>query len=59
MINYSARVISMLALIATILAPVLFFAARISLDAAKQWMLIAMIIWYVCALMWMKIKPTE
>ena len=54
-----ARVISMLALIATILPSLLFFADRISLADAKWWMLIAMIVWYVSTPVWMQIKPTE
>jgi hypothetical protein len=55
----TARIISMLALAATILPSLLFFADRISLAQAKTWMLIAMVVWYVSAPLWMQIKPSE
>jgi len=49
----------MLALGATILPSLLFFADRISLAQAKTWMLIAMVVWYVSTPWWMQVKPTE
>ena len=55
----TAKVVSMLALIATILPSLLFFADRISLPEAKAWMLVSAIVWYVSAPLWMKIKATE
>jgi len=55
----TARVIAMLALVATILPALLHFTDRLALSEAKTWMLIAMVVWYLCAPLWMKIKPTE
>lgn len=52
-------VLSMLALAATILPALLFFADRMSLADTKTWMTVAMAAWYVSAPFWMKIKPTE
>ena len=55
----TARIVSMLALAASILPSFLFFVDRISLADAKTWMLIAMVVWYLSTPLWMQIKPTE
>lgn len=55
----TARVVSALALAATILPSLLFFAGRLSLAQTKTWMLIAMVMWYLSAPLWMHIKPSE
>ena len=55
----TARIVSMLALAATVLPSLLFFTDRISLAETKTWMLVAMAGWYVSAPFWMRIKPTE
>jgi len=55
----TARVISMLALAATILPSLLFFTGSLSLPSTKAWMLIATAVWYLSAPLWMQVKPTE
>ena len=55
----TARVISMLALAATILPSFLFFTDILSLSATKAWMLIATAVWYLSTPLWMQVKPTE
>ena len=45
----AARVLSWLALAATIVPPVLFFYDRITLDQTKLWMLIATVVWFAAA----------
>jgi hypothetical protein len=54
-----ARIISMIALVATILPALLFFFDVITHAEVKRWMLVAMAAWYASAPLWMKIKPTE
>ncbi len=54
-----AQFISVLALLATILPPLLFFADQLSLERTKTWMLGAMLLWYLSTPFWMKIKPKE
>jgi hypothetical protein len=49
-----AKAVSWLALAATILPPMLFFADRITLDAAKLWMLLATVAWFVATPLWME-----
>jgi len=48
-----ARVVSWLALAATIAPPLLFFADRMDLAQMKLWMLAATIVWYVATPIWM------
>lgn len=52
-----ARVISLLALLATLLPPLLFFTDQLSLDGTKAWMLGAMLVWFLSTPFWMRIKP--
>ena len=54
-----AKITSMLALLATIVPPLMFFADRLSLAGTKAWMTGAMLLWYVSTPFWMQIKPTE
>jgi hypothetical protein len=49
-----ARLASLVALVATILPPVLFFVGRIGLDATKAWMLAATVVWFVATPIWME-----
>jgi hypothetical protein len=49
----AARVVSLVALVATILPPLLFFADVIGLEAMKTWMLAATIAWFAAAPVWM------
>jgi hypothetical protein len=47
------RTVSMLALVATIAPPVMFFAGWIDLDTTKLWMLGATVAWFVATPFWM------
>ncbi len=48
-----ARTISWLALIGTILPPLLFFADRLNLSQVKLWMLVATVVWFAATPVWM------
>ena len=47
------QLVSWVALAATIVAPLLFFAGRISLDQTKSAMLVATIVWFAAVPFWM------
>lgn len=49
----AARVMSLAALVGTILPPILFFTGGMDLDSMKRWMLIAAIAWFAATPMWM------
>ena len=54
-----AQLISCLALAATLLPAVLFFADKLELPAAKLWMLAAAVVWFVATPLWMEHKATD
>lgn len=54
-----AQIISYLALVATLLPAVLFFADRLELPLAKLWMLIAALVWFAATPLWMEHKATD
>ncbi len=54
-----AQIISYLALVATLLPATLFFADKIELPAAKLWMLVAALAWFVATPLWMEHKATD
>jgi hypothetical protein len=54
-----AQICSYLALAATLLPAVLFFADRIDLGAAQLWMLISALVWFVATPFWMEHKATD
>lgn len=54
-----AQIISYLALAATLLPAVLFFADRIGLPLAKTWMLAAALVWFIATPFWMEHKATD
>ncbi len=54
-----AQIISALALITTIVPPLLFFADVLPLASMKAWMLISMVVWFLAAPMWMQIRPAK
>ena len=54
-----AQIISYLALGATLLPALLFFADRIELPLAQLWMLAAALVWFVAAPLWMEHKATD
>ena len=47
-----AEIISYLALVMVVAAPSLFYAEKISLQANKQLLLVATIVWFASALLW-------
>ncbi len=51
-----ARFVSFVALVGTIVPPLLFFAGRVDLDATKAWMLVATVAWFVATPLWMDRK---
>jgi hypothetical protein len=51
-----ARLISGVALLTTIGAPVLFFWGRVTLAQSQGWMLVATIGWFATAPLWMARK---
>jgi hypothetical protein len=55
----TAQIISWLALGGTLLPPCLFFADRLSPAATQGWMLLAAVIWFVAAPVWMEHKATD
>ena len=50
----AARAISLVALVATILPPLLFFAGRMDIDTMKSWMLAATVAWFAATPVWME-----
>jgi hypothetical protein len=52
-VKTTARLISVVSLVGTILPPVLFFTGHIDLDATKMWMLVATIAWFAATPLWM------
>jgi hypothetical protein len=49
-----AKVLGLLALAGTIVPPVLFLTKTLALEPMKLIMLIAMVVWFVTAPLWMK-----
>jgi len=54
-----AQIISYLALGATLLPAILFFADQLALPVAKLWMLVAAVVWFVATPLWMEHKATD
>ena len=54
-----AQACSYLALGATVLPALLFFADKVSLPQAKLWMLLATALWFVSAPLWMEHQAGE
>lgn len=48
-----AQIISYIALIVLVAAPILFYSAAITLERNKSMMLIATIVWFITAIYWM------
>ncbi len=53
-----AQILSAIALTGTIGPAVLFFADRLDLAQAQRWMLIASMLWFITAPIWMEHKTT-
>ena len=49
----TARLVSLAALVGTIVPPVLFFMGQMDLDATQRWMLAATIAWFAATPIWM------
>ncbi len=54
-----AQVISYLTLAATLLLAALFFTDRIELPLAQRCMLVAALVWFATAPLWMEHKATD
>jgi hypothetical protein len=54
-----AQAISYLALAATLLPAVLFFADKLALPTAQLWMLAAALVWFAATPLWMEHKATD
>ncbi len=50
----AAQVVSLAALVGTILPPVLFFAGRMDIETMKGAMLVAAIAWFAATPLWMR-----
>ena len=50
------EVFSYLALIMVVAAPIMFYMGKHDLDQNKQWMLIATIVWFATASLWIGAK---
>ena len=55
----AAQIISCLALMATLLPALLFFADKLELPAAKLWMLAGALGWFAATPFWMEHKATD
>lgn len=53
MVRAAAIVVSLLALVGTMVPSILFFSGRMGLDRMKLWMLVATVVWFVTATRWM------
>ena len=51
-----AQLISVLALLATLLPSMMYFAGQMELPAVKTWMLVATVVWFISATFWMEHK---
>ena len=54
-----AQIISYVALVATLLPAVLFFADKLDLPSTKLWMLVAALVWFAATPLWMEHKATD
>ena len=54
-----AQIISYVALTATLLPALLFFADKLELPVVKLWMLAAAVVWFVATPLWMEHKATD
>jgi len=54
-----AQLVSYLALAATLVPPVLFFADAMALPVARLWMLAAAVVWFAATPFWMEHKATD
>jgi len=53
-----AQLLSALALVGTLLPPLLFFAGTLDLAAVQRWLLGAAILWFIATPFWMEHKAT-
>lgn len=48
-----ARLVSLIALVGTIVPPVLYFTGAMTLASTQTWMLVATVAWFVATPLWM------
>ena len=53
------QIVSWVALAGIIVPPSLFLTGTISLEASKDWMLMATVLWFVVTPLWMGREPAE
>mgnify|MGYP001150911864 CR=1 FL=1 len=51
--KHAARLVSLAALAATIVPPVMYFTGQMALAVAQGWMLAATVAWFVATPIWM------
>ena len=54
MIKTAAIVVSVLALVGTMVPSIMFFNGAMTLDRMKLWMLVATAVWFAAAPIWME-----
>ena len=54
--KHLAQILSLLALAGTLLPPVLFFADKLTLVQTQFWLLLAALLWFATAPIWMEHK---
>jgi hypothetical protein len=54
-----AQMVSALALLGTVVPAVLFFNDTMDLSSVKTWMLIATVVWFISATLWMEHKVAD
>jgi hypothetical protein len=52
-VKTTARLVSLVSLVGTIVPPVLYFAGAMTLAATQSWMLVATIAWFAATPVWM------
>jgi hypothetical protein len=54
-----AQILSVVALIGTLIPPCLFFADKLGLPAMQQWLFGATVLWFIVTPLWMEHKTGE
>ncbi len=54
-----ARIVSALALVGTLLPPILALAGRLSVEGVRWWMTLATVAWFVATPLWMDRAPED
>ena len=59
MIKKILEVVSYLALVLIVIAPIMFYSGKWDIAQNKLWMLVATIVWFVSAAFWIGTKKEE